>query len=237
MRELLSEKSVIFFDVGYTIDYPASGDWMFTKRFYEVAGERLRRCTEAQIDKAKAAGMDYLGKNHRLRDEEEEAELFSHYYRIVSESLQLKLAEDEITALARDRTFNMDNYVIYPDARKVIETLSRTHRLGIISDTWPSIESQLRTQDVRQFFSFTTYSFSLGVFKPDRRMYLDALRKCGRDAKETVFIDDGPRNLEAAAELGITPVLIAANPASDVETPYWKIRSLSELIGSESGDR
>ena len=52
MRELLSEKSVIFFDVGYTIDYPASGDWMFTKRFYEVAEERLKRCTSDQICKA-----------------------------------------------------------------------------------------------------------------------------------------------------------------------------------------
>ena len=38
----------------------------------------------------------------------------------------------------------MDNYVIYPDARKVIQTLSKTHRLGIISDTWPSIKNQLR---------------------------------------------------------------------------------------------
>jgi len=121
-------------------------------------------------------------------------------------------------------------YVIYPDARKVIQTLSKTHRLGIISDTWPSIENQLRTLDVLQFFSFATYSFSLGVFKPDRQMYVDALQKCGRSAKETVFIDDSPQNLEGAAELGITPILIAANPASDVETPYRKIRSLSELI-------
>ncbi|MBO4872989.1 MAG: hypothetical protein J5496_06205 [Lachnospiraceae bacterium] len=45
-----------------------------------------------------------------------------------------------------------------------------------------------------------------------------------------MFIDDSPQNLEGAAELGITPILIAANPASDVETPFRKIRSLSELI-------
>ena len=61
-------------------------------------------------------------------------------------------------------------------------------------------------------------------------MYLDALEKCGHDAKDTVFIDDSPQNLEGAANLGITPILIAANPTSDVETPYRKIRSLSELI-------
>ena len=230
MHHLLSDKSVIFFDVGYTIDHPASGDWMFTNRFYEIVSERLNRCTEDQIRKAKSAGLDYLGKNHLVYNEEEEADQFYHYYRIVSTSLNLELTEEEIIAIAKDRTYNMDNYVIYPDAREVIQTLSRTYRLGIISDTWPSIENQLRTLDVRQFFSFATYSYSLGVFKPDRRMYLDALKKCGYDAKETVFIDDNPLNLEAAAELGITPILIAANPASDVQTPYMKIHSLSELI-------
>ena len=230
MRELLSDKSVIFFDVGYTIDYPASGDWVFTNRFYEIVADKLNRCTAEQVRKARAAGLDYLAKNHLIRDEKEEAERFYHYYSIISEELQLKLTEDEIITIARDRTYNMDNYVIYPDARKVIQTLSRTHRLGIISDTWPSIENQLRTLDVLQFFSFATYSFSLGVFKPDRQMYLDALQKCGHSAKDTVFIDDSPQNLEGAAEQGITPILIAANPASDVETPYRKICSLSELI-------
>ena len=68
------------------------------------------------------------------------------------------------------------------------------------------------------------------MFKPDRRVYLDALSKCGVPAEETVFIDDAVRNLDGAAALGITPVLIAANPASDVETSYAKIRDLRELI-------
>ena len=61
-------------------------------------------------------------------------------------------------------------------------------------------------------------------------MYLDALEKCGCAAKDTVFIDDSIQNLEGAAALGITPILIAANPASDVETSFMKIHSLNELI-------
>lgn len=230
MHDLLSDKSVIFFDVGYTIDYPASGDWVFTDRFYEIAGERLKKCSETQIRKAKEAGAGYLEKDHLVLTEEHEAEQFCQFYRIVSESLKLDLTEDELREIARDRTYNMDNYVIYPDAKNVIQTLSKTHRLGIISDTWPSIENQLRSLDVLQYFSFATYSFSLGVFKPDRRMYLDALQKCGCDAKDTVFIDDCPANLEGAAALGITPILIAANPASDVDTSFMKIHSLSELL-------
>ena len=210
MHEIISDKAVIFFDVGYTIDHPASGDWMFTHKFCEIAGDRLKRCSAEQISGAKAAGLAILEKNHLVRDEAEEAACFFQYYSIVSDALKLELSEEARMAAAWDRTYNMDNYVIYPDARKVIQTLSRTHRLGIISDTWPSIENQLRTLDVLQFFSFATYSFSLGVFKPDRRMYLDALQKCGCAAKETVFIDDSPLNLAGAAQLGITPILIAA---------------------------
>ena len=64
-------------------------------------------------------------------------------------------------------------------------------------------------------------------------MYLDALDKAGVPAEKTVFIDDSVRNLEGAAELGITPILIAANPAADVETSYLKIHDLRELIRSD----
>ena len=230
MREILSDKSVIFFDVGYTIDYPASGDWMLTKRFYEVAGERLNPFSSDKIIKAKMAGVDYLEKNHLVLTEEEEAKQYFDFYRIVAETLQLNLTDEELTEIANDRTYNMSNYSIYPDAEKVIKTLSETHKLGIISDTWPSIGNQLRSINVLQYFSYFTYSFSLGVFKPDKRMYIDALEKCGCEAKETVFIDDSIQNLEGAAALGITPILIAANSASDVETSFYKIHSLSELI-------
>ena len=33
MTELLKTKKAVFFDVGYTLDYPASGDWMLTNKF------------------------------------------------------------------------------------------------------------------------------------------------------------------------------------------------------------
>ena len=45
----LLDKKVIFFDVGYTLDMPASGDWMLTNRFLEEAGDRLGRCSDEDI--------------------------------------------------------------------------------------------------------------------------------------------------------------------------------------------
>ena len=230
MISQIKDKKVIFFDVGYTLDRPASGDWMFTEKFLEMAGEKLKKRGEAEISAARDAGLRYLEENHLVASVEDERKQFCRYYSIISEQLGLGLTVDELEQAARDRACNMKNYIPYPGIQEVLETLSRTHQLGIISDTWPSIEQQLEYIGVSRYFSFQTYSCFVGVFKPDRRMFLDALNKCGAAPEETVFIDDSVRNLEGAAALGITPILIAANPAADVETAYLKIRDLRELI-------
>ena len=230
MLNLLKNRKVIFFDVGYTLDMPASGDWMFTGKFLELAGEKLKQRTEAEIQQARAAGLRFLGQDHLIKTVEAEIRNFYEYYSIISDRLDLGLSEGERNQIARDRACNMKNYIPYPGIIEVLNTLSKTHKLGIISDTWPSIVPQLEYIGVSQYLSFCTFSCFVGVFKPDKRIYLDALNKGSVPADETVFIDDAVRNLDGAAALGITPILIAANPESDVETDYLKIHDLRELI-------
>ena len=230
MISQIKDKKVIFFDVGYTLDRPASGDWLFTNMFLELAAKRLKLHSDEEIRDAREAGIRFLNQDHLLTSVEAEYKQFIQFYSIISEKLQLGLTGEEREAIARDRAYNMKNYIPYPGIREVLETLGKTHKLGVISDTWPSIVPQLEYLGVSQYFSFTTFSCSLGTVKPDKRMYLDALGKAGVPAGETVFIDDSVNNLEGAAALGITPILIAANPASDVDTVYLKIRDLRELI-------
>lgn len=233
MLHLLTDKKVIFFDVGYTLDMPASGDWMFTNSFLEETSDRLKMRSSDEIDRAREAGLRYLAGNHLVTTLDAEYRQFCQYYSIISEELHLGLSAQQTELIARDRIYNMENYVSYPGVQEVLDTLSKTHRLGIISDTWPSIDQQLEHLGISQFFSYQTYSCYLGVFKPDRRMYLDSLEKSGVSAEEAVFIDDSVDNLEGAAELGITPILIAANPVSDVDTSFSKIKDLRELIRRE----
>ena len=230
MLDILMGKKVIFFDVGYTLDMPASGDWMFTNMFLELAGEKLKLRTEAEIQQARDAGLRFLARDHLIQTVDAEIRNFFDYYSVVSNQLNLGLTEEERNRIARDRACNMRNYIPYPGITDVLSTLSKTHKLGIISDTWPSIEPQLKYIGVSPYLSFRTFSCFVGVFKPDKRIYLDALNKCGVPAGETVFIDDAVCNLDGAAALGITPILIAANPASDAEARYMKIHDLRELI-------
>ena len=230
MIDILKDKKVIFFDVGYTLDAPASGDWMFTNQFLELAGEKLKQRTEEEIQRARDVGLRFLSQDHLVKTVEAEIQNFFDYYSIISDQLDLCLSEIERDLIARDRACNMKNYIPYPGITEVLGILSKTHQLGIISDTWPSIEPQLEHIGVSRYLSFTTFSCFVGVFKPDKRIYLDALNKCGVPAEETVFIDDVVRNLDGAAALGITPILIAVNPDADMETNYLKIQDLRELI-------
>ena len=226
----LKEKKVIFFDVGYTLDKPASGDWMFTNRFLAEAGDALKNRESEAVIRARDTGLRFLAGNHLVTTVEAEIDQFYRYYSIISDELDLALSEEQRRQIARDRACNMENYIPYPGIREVLEKLSGRDRLGIISDTWPSIEQQLEYIGVSRYFSFMTFSCYVGVFKPDPRMYQDALAKSGVSAEETAFVDDSVPNLEGAAALGIFPVLIAANPAADVETSFLKIRDLREML-------
>ena len=230
MIRQLTDKDVIFFDVGYTLDRPASGDWMFTNRFLKEAGDRLKKCGAQEISEARDQGLRFLTGHHLIQSVDAEIEQFCQYYSILSDKLHLGLSESQTQAIARDRACNMKNYIPYPGINEVLQTLSQTHKLGIISDTWPSIDQQLEYLGVSHYFSFRTFSCDVGVFKPDARIYADALHQSGVSAEAAVFIDDSVRNLEGAAALGIMPILIAANPESDVATSYLKIHDLRELL-------
>ena len=230
MIQQLQDKKVLFFDVGYTLDMPASGDWMFTNRFLEEAGAELKTRGSGEISRARDTALRFLAGEHLVTTVEAEIDQFYRYYSMISDELGLGLSEGQRQLIARDRACNMENYIPYPGIQEVLEKLSGKYRLGVISDTWPSIEQQLEYIGVSRYFSFTTFSCYLGVFKPDPRMYQDALAKSGVSAEGAAFVDDSVYNLEGAAALGILPILIAANPASDVETSFLKIRDLRELI-------
>ena len=154
----LKDRKVIFFDVGHTLDMPASGDWMFTKKFLEEAGDRLKTLSDEEIGRGWEAGLRFLTQNHLVTTVEAEIEQFYQYYSILSDELGLHLSEEQRRAVARDRACNMENYIPYPGIKEVLETLSKTHKLGVISDTWPSIDRQLEHIGVAGYFSFRTYS-------------------------------------------------------------------------------
>jgi len=230
MNEILKNKKFIFFDIGFTLDKPLSGDWMLINKFYEYGSDKLINKTNEEIIKAKKKAGIYNRDHHLCFTIEDEIDVFKHYYKIISDELDLGFKEKEINDISIDRATNMNNYVIYDDTVEVLKELSKYFELGIISDTWPSVANQLKYLGIYDFFKTYTFSFDLGVFKPNSLMYEDALKKCGYDPKDTVFIDDIIENLEGAECFGITPILITSKYECVPETKFHKINCLSDLI-------
>lgn len=57
-----------------------------------------------------------------------------------------------------------------------------------------------------ELFDATVISGQVGIRKPSREIYLHATRALGLDPADCVFVDDLPRNLAPAAELGMATV-------------------------------
>ena len=66
---------------------------MFTNQFLELAGEKMKQRTAAEVQQARDAGLRFLEQAHLIRNVEAEIRNFFDYYSIISERLDLGLTE------------------------------------------------------------------------------------------------------------------------------------------------
>jgi len=230
MHPLLKDKKAVFLDIGYTLDYPMSGDWVFTKKFHEYADENFLKCSEEQIQRARDKGQTYFQKTHLLSTLKEEEENYLGHYKILNDELHLCLDEKQLREIAHDRAYNISNYGMLPDTYETVKELSKHFILGTISDTWPSVYEQLEMMNIKEYFNFFTFSYELGVFKPDKKIYLDALKKSGCKPEECVFVDDTYRCLKGAEQCGITAICINSHNNVVQDCEFSVIQRLKELL-------
>jgi putative hydrolase of the HAD superfamily len=77
-------------------------------------------------------------------------------------------------------------------------------RVGLLSNMVAEIGTHLR-DELRLFegFASVTYSYEVGLAKPDPGIYHHALESLGVAPQETLFVDDRIRNVEAAHGVGM----------------------------------
>ena len=208
----------IFFDLGWTLVYPPSGDWEFTQSAKKLFNwEVYQSLPKERTAAVRKEANDYLEAHHHISSLEEEYDRMLQYFTIVAQKLpELGATRQDIEATALEKVYQSQHtYNLMEDAIPTLEALKGRYKLGIISDTWPSIVPVLERFGILPYFDAITYSFQLGCFKPNPRMFQDALSKMGLPAQECVFIDDVARNLEGAAKVGIQPVQIRVKPDAD----------------------
>lgn len=106
----------------------------------------------------------------------------------------------------------------YPDAVHVMRTIKSAQLLiGIISDTFPSLELTFREMGLAEYVDSYTSSSVVGVGKPDPRIFRAALDSLGVGSAESVFVDDTFEEVEGARRFGLTSFHIDRRaPADDL---------------------
>lgn len=76
-------------------------------------------------------------------------------------------------------------------------------KIGLISNAWSELRAWIEAQNFADAFDDMVISAEVGFAKPDPRIYQAALQNLQVLPEESVFLDDMPRNVEAARKIGM----------------------------------
>lgn len=88
-----------------------------------------------------------------------------------------------------------------------LRSLRGTMKTALISNAWPDLREYIRREGFDDAFDEMIISAEVGLMKPDARIYRLALDRLGALPHEAVFVDDMPKNVEAAQALGMHGIL------------------------------
>lgn len=182
----------IMFDLGgviMTIDQPSA-----VERFKEIG----LKDADTRLDPYTQSGIFGDLEEGKITDREFIAEL--------SKLVGRELSYDECKYAWRGYTKEVPMRNI-----KVLDKLkSMGYRLILISNTNPFMMDWAMSSDfsgdgrpLSAFFDSLYMSYKMKVMKPNERMFCEIIRQEGINPEETLFVDDGPKNVSMGKTLGL----------------------------------
>ena len=226
----MSKIKAVVFDAGYTLLRPCMDEWFFPPRFFEYVNQGdFESLSKEEYSRAYGAGYDYLDVIHdRVKTEEEELLQFEGFFAAFSREVpRLNMTSRVCRALAEDHTYNDGKFVFYDDVKESLARLRKTYRLGVLSDTWPSLRRIFSNYGILDCFEAFVLSCDVGVFKPDPKIYEALIQSLKLPPEQVVFVDDVIKNLEGAERAGIRPVQILRKNFPRGKYPV--VKNLTEL--------
>ncbi len=117
---------------------------------------------------------------------------------------------------------------LYSESMEVLRYFkSKGYKIGIISDTSPSLQKTLEVLDVGSYIDSYTCSDLVGVMKPDPKIYQAALDTLNVKANESLYVDDYDIEADGARDIGFTSFYLDRKGETKGE---WVIHTLKEII-------
>jgi putative hydrolase of the HAD superfamily len=146
---------------------------------------------------------------------------------------QLELDDDHVDRLISFRIeFTREALVPREGAVRVLEELSglglRTGLISVCSEEVPRLWNETRLSPL---IDVAVFSCSVGVKKPERRIYEIAAERLGLSPQSCLFVDDQPEFVAGAVAAGMDGVLIDSPPGAPPPAGLdgWEGRRVSSL--------
>jgi putative hydrolase of the HAD superfamily len=102
------------------------------------------------------------------------------------------------------------NLTMRPDALATLEKARREGlKIGLVSNAGPEVPEVYHATPLRDVVDEAVFSCTVGVAKPDPRIYLSVCNALAVSPKDCVYVGDGGDDeLQGALEVGMTPLLL-----------------------------
>ena len=119
---------------------------------------------------------------------------------------------------------------LYPETHKVLKALKADgYRLGVISDTFPSLKASLESLGIDCYFDSFTASSLVGAGKPDPKIFEAATRSLEVRPQDCVFVDDNKEEADGAREQGFTAFRLDRE-LEQADFYSWTLGNLEHLL-------
>ena len=215
----------IFFDRDGTLTY---GNKEKMKWYKDMVEEWSNKKFELDYDKMMRLfeAADYPKQG--LKSINEEKKFWKKYYEelLKGEGVSDLIAE-KAELLFSELWCNNDRS-LYDEVMEVMEYFkNKGYKLGVISDTSPSLQITLENLGLGKYIDSYTCSDLVGAMKPEPLIYKTALNSLNVTALESIYVDDYDIEADGARNLGFTSFHL---DRSGKEKGQWTIKSLKEIV-------
>jgi len=147
------------------------------------------------------------------------------FWSVFLKKLNIPDQQDLIDELieARNR-FYIPAVRLYDEVVTTLSMLQKKYVLALVSNCGVGTIDVIKALGLAEFFEHIILSYEVKVRKPEKRIYVEALRRIGMKADECMFVADEISDLEGAKKLGIRTLLVrqGSNTLCEAEDPDFK---------------
>ncbi len=226
MINLKSKIKAILFDIGGPIDSEILNDKLLKLHFIEEFSKHEITIKDYDIENCLERLITNFDDNIYLSL----CENFSNNPNIK------KSVYNNILSRAKERDLIRNAPEIPDDAIEVLKYLSKYYKLGVVANQTLDALALLKSTGINKYFDNFEVSDSIGLEKPDKRIFLHVMNILNVSAEECIMIGDRIDNdIIPANKLNIFSIRIKTgrfscqNPRNVSEKPKFEINKLLEL--------